>query len=74
MCDNWCQKWDWIDWIIRLKTALDCYIVTVQKMEQMMARLLAEMKVSHEEMMAEMRAWQGKSRGNEVCSGASGSP
>jgi hypothetical protein len=42
--------------IFLLNQVLICY--TAQKMEQMMERLLAEMKVGNKEMMAEMRAWQ----------------
>jgi hypothetical protein len=26
-CDNWCQKWDWIDRVIGLKTAMGGYII-----------------------------------------------
>jgi hypothetical protein len=28
--DNWCQKWDWIDYITRLEIALKRYIVILE--------------------------------------------
>jgi hypothetical protein len=58
--------------IIRLETALDCYVVIAQKIEQIMiqmmerllAEMMAEMKVRIDDFVSQMDADQAKTEAN----------